>query len=499
MNVDNLISTLSNFYQNFSNEDNLQLELFKAYCKSFKEADKYMSAVERNADMPGSEIYRKIPIAVIDVYEAQYNLFDMLNNNSYFHHLGTAKPWPSSPEGRLEVWEASSLDEKTTMLTAAGRYVILNTSTNVMQQNGPVINCSAYDKDNVLLVEEKDYVIRNNNLFLFGKLSKQVFVETSIILRDIMVDYDMTYNLIGSYLGLRNNDIFSKSEYKDISYAFLKAVIKGPTIKNMKEALRSVFGNEDQSSVDTFNLIDKYTEGGKKTYWEEGAISPFDFVLDLPIEYPENKINILRDYIHLLKPPETNYITNKVLFGGSATGEMITITDQVSINSVIGPFIGSIPVIDEVKIIAGVDLKDAMDVQFQPVYDVGFTFDQEEGHFDNGRKGPISINSVQSRCSVIYNTFPEIPIKFSGRRLSSALVQLSFANNCRDSHFYEVYENEKLITTIALKDVKGDSTISISVRANRDKAKYTVRSCFRPFRTNPNKVMSSMFTSSIEV
>jgi hypothetical protein len=179
------------------------------------------------------------------------------------------------------------------------------------------VDFKLYDDEDNLLAMGNDYLFQNNRVYLMGSNASVMSYERIFRLEDIFIDLNTPEDLIGDRVGIEyDENVFTKNEYKDVVLMLLYAALGGPTIKNLKKSLGAMAGVNGKA----IDIIDKYNApDSMKTLWinsgvpnSKGYLTDFDFVINLDPNYTSemNRMNVIRNYLNLVKPAYTNYILN---------------------------------------------------------------------------------------------------------------------------------------------------------------------------------------------
>ena len=313
MDIKAVSDQLSNFYKDYSGNPETMNRFFEIFAGAVDVGCSYMKGIKRNSILSTIETYRKVPYFAMNISSISYSLTSLLANPYTEKGLGLTRSTLSS---RIEHWNATAtVDQKVTILDQAWLYCTLrldleddvqDEGQKIYGSDGVIIDLKVETVGGIVLHPEKDYVLRDHRFYLLNDIGKIDDAKDMIVLKDILIDYNISYNRLGLFLNAPYQNIISKPEYTAINKVFLQAALKGSTIKNIKEAIAAAFG---WKSAQVYDMESNLT-AVQQAYWTSGAYSPYHFIISMPVEYYSDsaKIAMLDFYLSVITPAYTKHV-----------------------------------------------------------------------------------------------------------------------------------------------------------------------------------------------
>ena len=296
---------LSSFYKDYSPNGEYFQTIFTIYDKVTKMVSDYMAQVDSNKIISTVETYRTVPFQKASVDEATYDLTSIMTDPVIVSKFNLTT---MVVQDRISFFNTANLRTKKDILTTAQKFLLLSASRNsaLDKVNPMVVDFELYDENDERLIRNVDFVLDSNMIFLFGNCATPSVGKT-FVLKNISVDLNSPEKYIGSNVKLPYNDILTKPEYREVCQMLLYGALGGPTIKNIRDAMRVISG---LSEIDVY---DKYTKDlDKQRYWTTNTnpLSEFDFVVTLPGDKlsDSSKLTLFINYLKTIKPVYSNLI-----------------------------------------------------------------------------------------------------------------------------------------------------------------------------------------------
>jgi len=300
----------SNFYEDYSvNYDQFEY-MVSVYGGLGLLTNEYIEQVKRNIIIPQIETYRFIPIQRINVDSAFYSLETILQNSDVITKLNLDG---TSLDQRINKWENElTLEEKIEVLFMLNLFLQLEAKRNLpVEPNSKIIDFDMFSKAGELLLRNTNYNLLNNKIYLNGDIGP-FNLSRDVNLKDIAVDLNTPYNLMGNKIipfmdrGAQTlfNDKLTKNEYTEMMKMILQASLGGPTIINLKNAIKTLSG------LSNADVYDKYVKDPKKRKrWDGWDLFNFNFIVTLPEDYISDldKLEILSGFLNMIKPAYTKF------------------------------------------------------------------------------------------------------------------------------------------------------------------------------------------------
>lgn len=303
----------NNFFENYLSDPNQIKVLNKMYEGVFKLLQHNIDEVDSMINLSKVPTYRKIPFQMIQTTDAYYTLHELLNKDIVSSTLGFEID--ESFESKKSKWNLLSANEKAAIADSAG-YSILLTGMSFIKRSEHlnnikfnIIKFDLYDKENRLLIRNVDYVFRENKIILIKELDEKNFIrDNSLILRDVIIDCNVSEDLIGTKMKINYSSDLTKNYYNTAMKAFTKASSGGPTVNSLSKSLSS------HNIMKGISIYDKWNAPKtKKRFWNtyaENGLTEFDFMVSLPLSfiYNTDKLNVIEQFFKNIKPAYTNFI-----------------------------------------------------------------------------------------------------------------------------------------------------------------------------------------------
>jgi len=304
---------MNDFYKDFLyNKDQVSI-LEKAYKGIFDILNAQVREVDRNSIVSKILTYKTIRFQRIDVTSVMYTINSLLNNTTLLTSIGISPHL--SFDAKREMWDNMSKTEKANLLDIAGYSIILtsviklpdNNKTEVM--NYDIIDFELCDMTNNPFVLDVDYVFRDNKIILLKEFSlDDAYQRKFLILKNIVVDANVSENKLGLPLDIPFCEDFTKPDYNETMKGFIEAAAGGPTISKLETSLGKY------KSLEDIKIIDKYNATIDKKFWSYNqTIKDYtsnDFVISMPVSflYKSEKLQYIRKFFSEIKPAHTNFI-----------------------------------------------------------------------------------------------------------------------------------------------------------------------------------------------
>jgi hypothetical protein len=207
---------------------------------------------------------------------------------------------------RVNMWNTDqfTMAQKVDMLDMAGCYILLEAKRGFTNEKDySIIDFNMFDSSGKELFRNFDYELSTNKVYLFGEIATPS-TEKHLIITDIAIDFNTPADLMGKSIHVPYNDAVTKNEYNEILKMLMGASLGGPTVSNLKSAIKAISG------FDQGDLYDKFTRDAlKQKRWKKHNYTDFDFVVVFPEEYASNmeKLQMIIDYLKLVKPAYTKF------------------------------------------------------------------------------------------------------------------------------------------------------------------------------------------------
>jgi hypothetical protein len=293
---------LSNFYKDFSFKYEHFEALFQIYSDLMLATNDYIEQVKRNTVIPDIETYRIFPFQRILADSATYVLEEVLDDTRVVTKLGLGSITLTQ---RVINWNTGLItkDQKIDALSLLNLYIPLAAIRGYPNEPSyNVIDFSFFDGEKKL-GRNADFVLQSNRIYLLDEIAKKTQGKY-LVMTNIAIDLREPEDLIGKFVDIQYNDGLTKNEYNEIVKALIVSALGGPTIANLKKAIRSISG------FDQADLYDKYVaDPVKQKRWTKVNYTEFDFVVVFPEEYSAHtdKLQIVIDYLKMVKPAYTKF------------------------------------------------------------------------------------------------------------------------------------------------------------------------------------------------
>ena len=506
-----LIDQLSNFYKTYSYNEEFIPGLFQCYIDSITMLEDYTKQVETNINSSECESFRVIPYASTETNMWEYSINDVIVSSKFPDYKDLTEA--------ISIWSSMTADEKVVVLEDLGRYLQIDLSSGINNTNAKIIFLNLYDWEDELLIDGIDYKLTNNKIY---PINENISMSNNkIVLREIIIDYNYTYKRSGVFLGKEYTGVISRQEYRDTNLAFMEAAAKGPEVVNLENALGPMFEGEN------FNFIDIGMKNSRKKFlWEDGLMSPFDFIVNVPSSYSESvkRVDLFTEYIKIVKPSDTNFLINWVVektdpipLLDSIAFSKIKIevidnpldTDFVEIKTIHNEdnalLFGELNALDSMQYVnmdfdnVYFDIYNDSDPRYKTYYDYS-DINMDEGiMYDMGRLEGAIYDGIVSAPMITYKTFPEYPLNFSVTSGVGYAI-ISFKNNSIGCTGYRVFKDE---VELQLMDIipatMGTGEMITRNDTTTGQHSYEIRSYYKPFITESGRIEYSISPKTITV
>lgn len=460
-----LINNLPSFYGMYGLEDSIMdiefiLDLYEEIISLVID---YIHQVKNNSNMSKMETYRILPFRMVSSTRGLYNLENLLYNENIEDALSIGN---THFEERKNIWRDSPSDRKVELLIESGNYISLEAKGDYMLGTYDIISADVYNLKNESMVRGLDYELYNNKIFFLNiETSSDVYTQR-LILKNIIVDYDVPQEYLGKNIGVPYKDAISKPEYRDFLQMLIMASSGGPTLANIKKAFSYLI------SWDGASIFDMYSaESRMMSFWDEGGIlTPFDFMINIPIAFfnSEEKIAIFRDFLNIIKPVYTNYfiawsqnVIDKIIVNGEfVKNKIVDATQAYTLN--VSDY-ETTKTIQSDSYTIGIQQSEIIRVEWDP--------GDERVTFDSGFITDLLYQNIVSAGSAGYGdyanttltTFPEFPVNFAAKiDVVTGNLTATFKDSAPGVTRYDIYRNSTVINVIT---ANGNGTIVSAIDA----------------------------------
>lgn len=317
INKQKMIENISNFYKDHGIGDAGISFFIDLYEEMGKAIDEYIFSVKRNQNIRTMEAFRKYNLAVFPASDAQYVLETLLSNISYTDGSSLS----GTIQDKVFQWtNVIPVQEKISILDKAGKYIRLSAKRVFDDIEPEIIGLELQDVGRGKLLENIDYILRDNKVYLIGDRAYPSSLLTYLTATNIFVDYNTPERFLGSRIGIGYSEKVTKPEYRDFIQMAAYVLMNGPSIRNIKDAFNMIAGWEGAGVVDRVSAT-----GAKKDMWDKpgyAVLTPFDFLVTIPASsismvglsdtgemiYKEDRIDVFNQFLNVVKPTDTNYI-----------------------------------------------------------------------------------------------------------------------------------------------------------------------------------------------
>lgn len=513
---------LSSFYKDYMVDDKLLKTLTMAYMNSLDMLTNYTNDIFSNLFANTAESTRQFPYISFDASDSMYTLTRIARTPRINFYLGVPKTYTESEI--IDYWRFTASPEvKTSILDMMGIYTefvsgdyirALVEGESEERYKGKVLDADVYHKS-TRKRNNVDYVIKDNKFYI---LNLHEFDQENpyVTLKNITLDYNMSWLRTGSYLKIKYSDVVGKMEYNNLNKTFLRMASHGPILKDMKASIKEMFPDED------IQMVDYFTRDNPKSHYWDTALSPddieqqmetfkamqkqliaraitnkfnagelfagqglddpndnitfegkglsvHDFAICLPRAFAQpsvvgddSKIDMFRRYLNVIKPADSYYYISWI----EDTKDTIVPEDAQELIA------DSLD--DVLDTISPQELKDFKNIEY--THDTAATtgyatmLDYSSGiHADDSviywdleyEEIEDAESQLLEHVSLMYNTFPEAPIGLSANYANGEVV-VSFQNTGAGATYYEVLRNDTVIKKIKISS--DDRNLRLSVR-----------------------------------
>lgn len=535
-----VMKDLSSFYKDYMIDDRLLKTVTTAYMNSVDMLINYTNDIFNNLFVQTAESTRQFPYISFDAKDSLYTLTRIARTPRINFYLGV--PSTYTEKEIIEYWKYTAPPEvKVSILNMMGIYTELVSGDYLTaliegesdkRYKGKILGAEVYHK-NTKLAENIDYAIKDDKLFI---LNIHEFDENNpyITMKNITMDYDMSWLRTGSYLGVKYSDVVGKIEYNNLNKLFIKMASYGPVLKNMKESIKEMFSSEDIQMVDCFSknnpkahywdamlsddeieeqleimnamrsqviaraITNKFNAG--ELFAGQGLDNPedniendgkglsvHDFLLCLPMSFArpnltgeDSKIDMFARYLNIVKPADSYYFISWMeslqdSFTPRDTQEIIAdslddVLDTIDCKEDEN-FINIESTADNVTSTAYATMLD---------YSSGIHVDDSVIYWDlEYEEIDIGEGRLIEHVSIMHNTFPEAPIGLTAN-YANGEIHISFQNTGAGATYYEVYRNDTLLDKIHITSDDRNLRLSLKDKRFNDVRtdKYKIRTVF---------------------
>lgn len=534
------MKNLSSFYKDYMVDDKLLKTLTIAYMNSVDMLTNYTNNIFNNLFVKTAESTRQFPYISFDASDSLYTLTRIARTPRINFYLGV--PSTYTEKEIMEYWKYTASPEvKVSILDMMGIYTELVSGDYLTaliegesdkRYKGKVISADVYYKK-YKKVNNVDYAIKDNKFFI---LNVHEFDQDNpyITMKNISMDYNMSWLRTGSYLNIKYSDVVGKMEYNNLNKVFLQMASYGPILKDMKSSIQEMFPGED------IQMFDYFSRDNEKSHYWETALSPeeaeeqlemmkiirsqliaraitnkfnsgelfvgqglddindsidekgkglsvYDFILCLPTSFArpsltdeDGKIEMFRRYLNVVKPADSYYF---ISWTESAKDTVEPKDSQEIIVDSLNDITDTIAY-DEDKNVTRIE--NAVDNVTSTAY--ATMLDYSNGlHIDDSviywdldyEEIDIGEGKMIEHVSLMYNTFPEAPIGLSAN-YSDGAISVSFQNTGAGASYYEIYRNDTLIDKVYITSNDRDQRLFIRDKKfnNIRTDKYKIRTVF---------------------
>lgn len=479
--------SLSNFYKEYSYPDSGIDFFLKLFQEMGQAVDHYLTTVQRDQTIKSMEAFKRYNFAAFRAHGACYKIEELLADAS----LSAIFPIGGSTEDKIKAWTtfesvngfpAISDEQRVEFLEKAGKGIQLSAKRVLDDVEPRIVSLNLFDMQKRQYTHGFDFILSNNKIYLFGQVAVPSVDNSSLIATQVYVDYDSPNRLIGSRIGIGYNENISKPEYRDFIQMVSYVLIKGPTVKNIRDSFNLLAGWENSDVIDYVSA-----KGVRRELWtntEGGAIlTPFDFLVTIPARsastvgldaeteemiVSDDRIQIFQSFLDVVKPTDTGY----VLALSELIPELIP-PDETFILHMDRPLSESVPPTwtfdPSIKLAYSENFYHG-DIRRKIAYDDGKPFDDIYS-YDRDSLEPLPGTSIEWDDDLYWNDnysmnedsnmygdiikiqaieYPQFPVSFTAtRNVISGNVVIAFIDNAEDISAYEVFRNGVLKTTIA--------------------------------------------------
>lgn len=531
---------MSSFYKDYMVDDKLLKTLTIAYMNSVDMLKNYTNDICNNLFVKTAETTRQFPYISFDASDSMYTLTRIARTPRINFYLGVPSSYTESEI--MNYWKYTASPEvKTSILDMMGIYteLISGDYTRALVEGeseerykGNVISADVYHR----AVQKKnniDYVIKNNRFYILN-LHEFDYQNPYITMKNITLDYNMSWLRTGSYLDMRYSDVVGKLEYNNLNKLFLQMASYGPILTDMKDAIKEMFPGED------IQMVDYFSRNNPKAHYWDTALSPeeeaeqlqtlkamqkqmidraitnkfnagellvgqglddpndnidyhgkglsvHDFALCLPRAFAhpsvtgeDSRIDMFRRYLNIIKPADSYYYISWI----EDTKDTVVPQDS---QEVIADSLDDIN--DTIKYKEKEDftnIENAFDtiasIEYATMLDYsnGIHTDDSVIYWDlEYYEIEEAESNLVEHVSLMYNTFPEAPIGLSAN-YSNGEVVVSFQNTGAGASYYEVFRNDTLLEKVKISST--DRNLRLSIRdkrfSNIKTDKYQIRTVY---------------------
>ena len=208
------ISDLNNFYKEFSyGSDKFETQM-QIYTELF---DLLYDMIDQTADnlvIPNIGIYSYMPIQLIQVGDAIYDVGEILIDAKIVSGYNLSGLTLGE---RIAYWnDTMPINDKVAILDTKKKYIYFSTTRdgNLDQRNYPVIDFNLQTIKGRNLIKNVDYAFHDNKVYLLRNISEYYKDDGKLIATNIAIDYNAVENLIGKKVYTPYKEVLTKNEYQ---------------------------------------------------------------------------------------------------------------------------------------------------------------------------------------------------------------------------------------------------------------------------------------------
>lgn len=535
------MKNLSSFYRDYMVDDKLLKTLTVAYMHSLDMLTNYTNDIFNNLFVKTAETTRQFPYISFDASDSIYTLTRIARTPRITFYLGIPSTYTEAEI--IDYWKYTAPAEvKISILDMMGIYTELVSGDYLRammegeseeRYKGKIINADVYHR-NIQRINNVDYAIKDNKFYILNMHEFEVD-NPYIIMKNITLDYNMSWLRTGSYLNIKYSDVVGKMEYNNLNKLFLQMASHGPILKDMKAALKEMFPDED------IQMVDYFSRNNDKAYYWDTSLSPdeveehletvrammkreliaraitnkfnagelfagqgldnpedniedngkglsvHDFVLCLPrtfahpdVNGEDSKIDMFSKYLNVIKPADSYYF---ITWTEDTKDTVIPDDEQELIADSLDDITDTLKY-EEDKVLSNTEtnIDNIASVDYATILDYsnGIYADDSVVCWDLDYTDPIEAESkLVEHVSLMLNTFPEAPVGLSAV-YGNGQVTISFQNTGVGATYYEILRNDTVIGKINI--TSNDRNLRLSFtdkRFNNIKTdKYQIRTVY---------------------
>jgi hypothetical protein len=283
--VQRIVGQMTNFYGDHLPIDSSFVRMLGIYGKIFTTMHSEVNSVKNNSLIDTTETLHTLPYFKLDITNGLYD-------TTYANSLS------------LMSFEAqvASLDRK-------GNFVALNFLKNTIRT--PIVCAlklkSSFNGNSQLQLYE-DFFLRENKLYLLPNfILTGNHVSNTLHAFDIKIDDKRLESNWGVMYNVELGVLLPRFEYREVLRGYDQAFSEPTTIKNIKEAIRTVtnWGRFELEDYKSLSLSET-----RRRLYDNFILSPSQFIVSIPEEIISDRVRIslLANLLEQLKEPQTNFV-----------------------------------------------------------------------------------------------------------------------------------------------------------------------------------------------